>query len=140
MLNAIFLPIKPDYSERIMTGEKVFEYRKKLPKQDVDYVVVYASSPHKKVVGYATIRRFHTLVSDELWRLTKEHSGISREFFDSYFIGMESASAIELVDVMRFVNPFDPDKVLGERKVPQSFCYLTRGEMNKLKRRKACPV
>ena len=41
----IILSIKPQYCEEIFAGEKRFEYRRKIFKQSVDSVLVYATSP-----------------------------------------------------------------------------------------------
>lgn len=47
----VILSIKPEFVEKIINGEKKFEYRRKIFKKDVEKVLIYASSPIKSVVG-----------------------------------------------------------------------------------------
>ncbi len=49
-MNVIF-SIKPKYVERILSGEKKYEFRKRIWKKQVDRVFIYASSPVKKIVA-----------------------------------------------------------------------------------------
>ena len=46
----IILSIHPNHIEKILSGEKRYEYRKRIP-QDIDYLIVYATAPIKKVVA-----------------------------------------------------------------------------------------
>lgn len=45
------LSIKPEYAYKIFSGEKTYELRKKIFKQDVTHIIVYASAPVSKVIG-----------------------------------------------------------------------------------------
>ena len=47
----VILSIKPEFVEKIFSGEKQYEYRKVLFKQKVDTVYIYASRPISKIVG-----------------------------------------------------------------------------------------
>ena len=47
----VILSIKPEFVEKIFSGEKQYEYRKILFKQKVDTVYIYASRPISKIVG-----------------------------------------------------------------------------------------
>lgn len=49
-MKSILLPIKPVFVERILSGEKWYEFRKRLP-LDIERVVIYETAPTKKVVG-----------------------------------------------------------------------------------------
>ena len=51
----VLLPIKPEYANAIFTGEKRVEFRKKEFGRPVSHIVVYSSSPEKKVLGYFKI-------------------------------------------------------------------------------------
>ena len=46
----VLMSIKPKYVEKILSGEKKYEYRKTLLKKDVESILVYSTSPVKKVV------------------------------------------------------------------------------------------
>ena len=60
---------------------------------------------------------------EELWKLTKEESGISKGFFDEYFEGKEIAYAYKLGKI----KVYDEPKTLleyGIKAAPQSFVYI----------------
>jgi predicted transcriptional regulator len=131
-----FYPIKPIYSERIFSGEKTFELRKKLPNSDVAYIIVYSTVPVGKVVGYAKVKALHKKSLGELWDMVSRHAGISEQDYRAYFDGADCACAIEIESVKRFVRPFPVSEISSGFIIPQSFCYLDDAVFNRLKRRK----
>ena len=52
---AILLSINPQYVDRIMNGDKIYEFRKIPCKRNVDKIVIYSTSPVMKVVGEADV-------------------------------------------------------------------------------------
>jgi predicted transcriptional regulator len=133
-------PIKPAYIEKILSGEKRFELRRKLPKHKVEFIVLYSTVPESQVVGYAKVKDVHKSTPDGLWSMVCASAGISRCDYDDYFSGTDYANAIELENVYRFVSSFDL-KLLGEElSVPQSFCYLDKQVFKRIKRRKSVEV
>ena len=46
----IILSIHPKHIEKILSGEKRYEYRKRIP-LDINYLIVYATAPTKKIVA-----------------------------------------------------------------------------------------
>lgn len=122
--NKILLSIKPKFIEEIKSGKKKFEYRKSIfKKTDVDIVVIYASSPISKAVGEFKIKQ---IIKDEpckIWNLTKDKSGITKDFFNEYFNSKTFAYAIEIEDFKLYNNPIDIS-IKYQLKAPQSFCYI----------------
>ena len=49
-MNAI-LSVKPEYATKILTGEKLYEYRKTVFCRPIEKVYIYASSPVCMIVG-----------------------------------------------------------------------------------------
>jgi len=48
----VLLSIKPEYAEKILNGEKKYEFRKVLPKnKSITKVIIYATMPIGKVIG-----------------------------------------------------------------------------------------
>ena len=45
------LSIKPEYAEKILKGEKLFEFRKVAFAQEVSKIFIYATSPVCRIVG-----------------------------------------------------------------------------------------
>ena len=85
-------------------------------------MVIYCTSPVKKVVGEAHIRNI-VGDPDSVWEITKDAAGISREFFDDYYDGRNSAIAYEL-DGVREYRVARPLSDFGVSNAPQSFVYV----------------
>ncbi len=82
MLVKVLLSIKPQYVQRIFSGEKKFEYRRNIFKnKSVDTVVVYATKPIGKVVGEFKIGSVLVDSPDLLWNKTKDVAGIDEESY-----------------------------------------------------------
>lgn len=119
----VLLSIKPEFVERIFSGEKQFEYRKATFRQPVSTVVVYATQPVGKIVGEFDVGRvlYGNLV--EIWEATKEQAGVSREFFLRYFTGRMTGYAIEVKKPRRYHDAIDP-AMIEKFTAPQSFKYI----------------
>lgn len=123
MKRKILISINPEHVENIIKGTKKFEYRKIVAKQDISSIVIYETTPVKRIVAEAEIIDVLILSPDELWKQTKHASGISKEFFDEYFKGKKIAYAYKLGKVKVYETP----KTLldyGIKNAPQSFIYL----------------
>lgn len=132
-----FYPIKPIYSEKILSGEKTYELRKKLPNCNIEYILIYSTLPIGKVVGYAKVKAFHKKTVDELWwKIASKFGGIERHDYFNYFSEDKFAYAIELNEVKKFLEPFGVKEINQNFKVPQSFCYVDTNDFNRLKKRK----
>lgn len=120
----VLLSIKPEFVERIFDGSKKYEYRKMLFKRkDINVVVIYASAPVQRVVGEFSIIDILSEEIDILWDKTKEYSGISKEYYMSYFQNKKVANAIKIGKIKKFKKM----KLLSEYNIvqaPQSFCYI----------------
>lgn len=121
----VLLSIKPEYAEKILEGEKHYEFRKALPKAPgVKTVVIYATKPVGKVVGEFDIDSLLSEKPGDLWSRTAEFSGITKRFFNEYFKGRSTAHAIKVRDVRRYEQPLELRSVLESGVAPQSFCYI----------------
>ena len=120
----MLLSINPEYVERIISGEKVYEYRKTKCRKDVDKIIIYETSPCKKIVAEADLAE--VLEDDVLsvWHKTKKYSGVTYKFYRKYYKGKKKAVAYHLINVVVYSNPIDLEE-LGVSCAPQSFCYLT---------------
>lgn len=123
----VLLSIKPEYAEKILTGEKRYEFRKTpFSQADTgDRVVLYASSPDQQLVGQFTIGQVIEGSPRELWSRFQDYSGIkdSQRFFD-YFDGNEIGYAVTVSEPRRYEAPIDPYKQLDEFHPPVSFKYV----------------
>lgn len=122
-MKALLLSIKPEYVEKILQGEKKFEYRKQLAKEDVSYIYVYSTAPSMKVVASVHIEGHLSDSPTALWEKTKAAAGISRAKFRDYFRGCKTAYAYKLGKVEVFESPKNLSD-FGVAVAPQSFVYI----------------
>ena len=120
----VLLSIKPEFAYKIFDGTKKFEFRKTLFKRkDVNKVIVYASYPVKKVIGEFMIEDILTDNVESIWNITKQYSGITKQYYNEYFENKDCANAIKVGKIIRYRTP----KLLSDFDVeyaPQSFIYI----------------
>ena len=122
MLDAIFA-IKPKYVEKIFSGEKRFEFRTAVCKQQIKKMIIYETSPTSKIVGEVHISKILADTPENIWIQTKEYAGIDYDSFMNYFKNRETAFAY----VLEKPAKYETSKLLSEyniKSVPQSFIYL----------------
>lgn len=122
-MTAILLPIKPQYVSLILSGQKRFEYRTRIPKEDITKIIIYSSYPIKKVVAEAAVKSILALSPESLWKLTSAFGGITKKSFDEYFKDRKTAYAYELGEVIVYKEPKDLS-FFGLKNAPQSFMYV----------------
>ncbi|MBN2415417.1 hypothetical protein JXO52_06230 [bacterium] len=120
----VLLSIKPDFVEKVFSGEKKYEFRRVIfKKSEVNTVVVYASKPVHKVIGEFSIKN---IICDDivsLWTRTKDFSGISEDFFFQYFNDRDFGYAIEIGKVKKYNKALSLQDHFNVSP-PQSFMYL----------------
>ncbi len=117
-----------------MAGSKKFEFRKVIFRHpDVHEIVIYSSSPVKKIVGTCTIRSVVEHDPLALWEHCKEAAGIGEEDFFSYFEGRKRGYAIEIGKTDPLERPVDPKVCDPEFVPPQSFQYVDDTFYSKIK-------
>jgi predicted transcriptional regulator len=120
----VLLSIKPEFAYKIFDGSKRFEFRKVIFKNPkIKTVIVYASSPVQQVIGEFEIETILSHDPKSIWKMTKNHSGITEDFFYEYFSNKEIAHAIKIKKTKRYKKPLcireDFDAI-----PPQSYCYV----------------
>ena len=118
----IILSIHPCHIEKIFSGEKIYEFRKIIP-SDIQNIVVYATSPIKKIVAVLEVDKVLTDTPESIWKQTSKHSGVTKDFFMSYFSGKEKANAIKIKSFLKLKEPKSLPFV-GIEYAPQSFVYI----------------
>ncbi len=123
MKRKILISINPEHVQNIIAGIKKYEYRKIAAKQDISSIIIYETTPIKRIVAEAEIIDVLELPPEELWNQTKNESGISKAFFDKYFDNRTVAYAYKLGKI----KVYDTPKTLmdyGIKAAPQSFVYV----------------
>lgn len=118
----IILSIHPCHIEKIFSGEKIYEFRKIIP-SDIQNIVVYATSPIKKIVAILEVDKVLTDTPESIWKQTSKHSGVTKDFFMSYFRGKDRANAIIIKSFLKLKEP-KPLSFVGIEYAPQSFVYI----------------
>ena len=119
-----FVSIKPKYAERILSGKKRHEFRRVPMRRDVEHIVIYSSSPQKRIVAIATVKEVRTAAPSVLWDETKAHAGIVRKEFREYFSGARRGFAISLEEITPLPVALDPGRIRDRFTIPQSFSYV----------------
>jgi len=120
----VFLPIKPKYAFSILEGKKKVEFRKVKFNKDVKYVIIYASSPYKKVIGYFKLKKIVSGNPRMIWEKYKDVGCIEKLDFFEYYKDQKIAYAIEINKVKKLKSHIEPSKAVKNFKIPQSFSYL----------------
>lgn len=119
----IILPIKPFFAEKILSGEKKYEYRKRLCQKEINKIYIYATSPIKMIVGEVEVINKLSMDKEKLWQETQKYAGITKQFYDQYFEHQDCACAYRLGEVKQYKSPVTLD-MIGIEYVPQSFIYV----------------
>lgn len=123
----VLLSIKPEFAEKILSGEKTLEFRKRsFSNPDaVKRIYLYSSSPDQRIVGSFDLAGVIEGSPTELWRDYGSESGITdKARFMAYFDGAETGFALRISNVSRYPNPIDPCEWVDDFHPPVSFQYL----------------
>ena len=119
----IILSIHPNHIDKILSGEKRYEYRKRIP-QDINYLIVYATAPTKKVVALIEVDLVMKDAPQNIWDVTQNESGVSYEFFMNYFNEVSIAYAIKIRKIYKLPIPIDITVIDGVKSAPQAYQYF----------------
>jgi predicted transcriptional regulator/DNA-binding XRE family transcriptional regulator len=125
----VVLSIRPQYSDKIIRGEKTVELRRRFPisapRGTIAYL--YSTSPVQAMVGWAEIAGVVKASVSTIWRNYAKPAAIKRTDFDAYFGKLKEGYALKLSNVHPFARKMTLSE-LRERfgfKPPQSFLYAT---------------
>lgn len=119
----VLMSINPEYVEKILSGSKKYEYRKRSCKCTVSEIIIYCTAPVSKVVGRVKVEKVIEKEPDVLWNMTKEFSGVEYDFYQKYFAGKDTGVAYQLGKVKEFKRP-KKLSFYGVKNAPQSFLYM----------------
>jgi len=131
-LKVLLISIRPQYAEKILSGEKTIEFRRVRPNvQAGDLCLMYASGAQRALVGAFTVGGVVATTASSMWRKWRRQSGTDRASFMSYFDGTEIAYGL----LVQCSEPLGVDIPLeGLRTLwpgfhpPQSFRFLDSDE------------
>jgi len=130
----LFISVKPEFANKIVSKEKSIELRKIRPHVIVgDYVIIYASSPLKSVVGFGIIKQIIETTPEQMWQKYHLLLGIDKIRFEGYYAGKEKSIGIE-VENIRKVAPIHLDKLRAidpNFHPPQVYRYVSNEDICK---------
>ncbi len=124
MSAALLISIHPKFVEKILTGEKVFEFRKTVPLRLPTHLVIYATSPIKKIVAIVEVNGAISGSPTSVWTQAGKGAGISRAYFRQYFSRRKTAYAFRLGRVFPLQTPIALSEIAPELVAPQAYLYL----------------
>ena len=120
----ILISIKPAYADAILSGQKTVEFRKSNFPKRVGTMILYATSPVKRIVGTVKVGAVVVLGPEGAWRRYRKRGAIERKSFNAYYTGSKKAVCLENGEAHRLPKPLDPCKLIRGFRAPQSFRYL----------------
>src|SRR4051794_17699097 len=99
------LAIKPRFAEAIIAGRKTVEFRRTRFSRPPTHIILYASSPIKKVVAYFEVLSIRELTPSSLWREFRAAGGINHTEFWDYYKGARIGIAIVVGTVSTLPGP-----------------------------------
>ncbi len=129
------LSIHDVYCQRLLSGEKLFEFRKRVPVglKSGDELAIYCTKPICRIVAYAEIGGVLEDTPDRLWARTRFAAGIEEQAFKSYFGKSQKAYGLIISKVHELARPISMATLRGKSFAPQSFIYLTEAQAEKVK-------
>ena len=119
----MILSISPEDIELIIKGKKKYDFRKFTCKKEVKTILLYATHPIKAIVGEAKILDIIKNTPENVWKITKDFAGMSKEAFDIYYCDKNVAIAYELGNIKIYKKPKSL-KDFNLDIVPRSFAYV----------------
>ena len=120
----VILSIKPRFVAEIVAGRKTYEYRKRIFKEKVERVYVYASNPVCRIIGEFSLGDVLIDQPSRIWLRTCDKSGITKDYFDKYYMDKGIAYALEIKKFQLYDDPINPNDLIEKFTPPQSYCYV----------------
>ncbi len=131
-MNDVLISIKPNYVEKILSGEKTVELRtKRANLEPGTRMWIYSTLPKGEVKAQVTVEHVHTDSPCTIWEKYGDQIAITKEEFTAYVQNRESVSAIKINSVSQLSN--SPTlkmikKELGSFTPPQFFMRLRNNQ------------
>lgn len=125
----LLLSIKPDFANKIFSGEKTVELRTRFSRRWAGHrIAIYAGGKIKRLLGEATIRKVEVGEPSFIWLNYNSDIGCSYKDFQEYVGNRKELYAIELSNINPYVSPIPVSQIehLSHQtlKPPQSYLEL----------------
>lgn len=130
---AIILSIHPKYANAILEGDKKVEFRRNGVPECISYMVLYATAPVQKIVGYCEISDCVVSTPKQLWQMYNMLGEITKKDFFEYYKNYEAGKCYLINKFHKLEEPMNISEATKLERPPQSFAYLEDEEIDKLK-------
>lgn len=135
----VLISIKPKYVDKILRGEKKFEFRKAVFKtKQVRRIFIYASAPVQCIVASFELGEIISGTPEKVWMDCKEFAGIAEDAYFDYFNERDHAYSIKIKNLQIFKEPVRPSKLIPNFNPPQSYMYVDK-KLAKILEESSCP-
>lgn len=128
----LFISVKPEFARKIVEREKSIELRKIRPHVKMgDYVIIYASSPIKCVIGFGIIKNVIVTSPQDMWLKYAAFLGIDKIRFDDYYQNRSKAIGIE-IEAIKHITPISLESLRAIDPTfhpPQIYRYVTNQQI-----------
>lgn len=124
---ALLISIQPRFAEAILDGTKTIELRRTRPTLPENALaLIYASTPIKALVGYATVEEVVEATPQALWREHRDAAGVTTTEFKTYFAHRTVAYGLRLSAATRAEHEMTLAQLRQHGlEPPQSWRYVT---------------
>ena len=119
------MSIHPEYAEALLDGTKTVELRKSPVAADVSHIVIYATAPVQRVLGWVKALNVEQGSPSAIWKSYKSRTGIRERAFRTYYRGHPRAVAIHVDSPRRLPEPLELSAIEDGLTPPQSWRYLS---------------
>ena len=133
----LFLSIHPRFVEKILSGEKTIELRRRRPRSVAgDWIAIYATTPERRLRGIARITEVRVGGVRDMWAEARLQAGVTKSEYESYFSDCDRAVGIVLADPLSFAEPVSLERLRElwpNFQPPQGFRYLNDEQVKVIK-------
>jgi predicted transcriptional regulator len=133
--NIIVLSIHPQYGNAILQGVKKVEFRRNGVPEEIEGIVLYATTPIQGIIGLIEIADCIVSSPAQLWKMYGSVGVITRKDFNEYYKDYQIGKCYTISNIFPFTDPLNLKKWAGLSKPPQSFAYLSDKQWEELKNR-----
>jgi len=129
IFTGLLMSVKPAFIEKIESGEKVIEIRRKFnPKWRRSRITLYSTSPSSSLYGHAMIDEVYKGEPNDIWERFGSEIGCKKKEYDEYTASAEQIYAIRIINFESYLSPIFLNHISHliktELKPPQSYLSI----------------
>ena len=126
-MKKVIFSLKPAWAEKILSGEKKVEFRRSVCTESVDRILLYETSPVRKVTGEVCVDVIISGTPEEVWEKLGDKAAMTKREYDRYYRKKNRAVAYCLSHPVRYERERDLEEY-GIASAPRSFVYVECGD------------